>query len=367
MAGRYNTRVLFIARAYPPTTGGMERFAQQLCSGLRACMPVRELVNRHGKAALPFFLPYAFARAVTLARGQSVDAIHLADASLAPLGAALKRTTGLPATVSVCGLDVTYPNPIYQAAVPRALAQLDGAFPISGATEREMRARTGGRPDAEVIPLGVNELPHVTASAIESFRELAGAEGQIVLTVGRLVRRKGVAWFVRGVLPSLPEHVTYVVIGDGPERGNIEQSAREAGVAGRVRLLGRTSEPVLAAAYRGADVFVMPNIPVSGDIEGFGLVALEAAVAGLPVVAADLEGIATTIRDGENGYLASAEDPGAFARRLSSVLSLTRDQRSTLGARFAETTRAHYGWAATAARYADAIDAIAMRQSAKAA
>ena len=60
-------------------------------------------------------------------------------------------------------------------------------------------------------------------------------------------------------------------------------------------MIGEVSDDMLAAAYRSADVMVMPNIPVRGDMEGFGLVALEAAAAGLPVVASRIEGITDAI------------------------------------------------------------------------
>jgi phosphatidylinositol alpha-1,6-mannosyltransferase len=186
----------------------------------------------------------------------------------------------------------------------------------------------------------------------------------VLLTVGRLIRRKGAAWFAEQVLPRLAADVVYAVVGEGPEREAIRAAAERAGVAPRIRLLGRLSDDLLAAAYAASDIFVMPNIEVAGDLEGFGLVALEAAAAGLPVVAADLEGIADAVRDGENGILAPPEDSVAFAAAIERVLALTPQERRRLGERFACATRASHDWSLTARRYAEAIDAMVTEREA---
>ena len=108
--------------------------------------------------------------------------------------------------------------------------------------------------------------------------------------------RKGVAWFLETVFPRLVAchlPVQYVVVGTGSDL----EHARSLTMAGssalqkRVHLLGYLPEIQLRTVYAAADVFVMPNLLVSGDVEGFGLVALEAAAYALPVVAVALQGI----------------------------------------------------------------------------
>ncbi len=358
-AGR-RLRVLFIARAFPPTVGGMENFAYQLSAHLSDHADVRLLINHRGKKALPVFLPYALASAIRTVRRDSIDVVHLADALLAPLGAALKLTTDVAVTASVCGLDITYANPAYQALVPRALARLDVTMPISGATMAAMRRRTGSARPSQIIPLGVNPLPAPQRDASQEFERLAALPPRqpMLLTVGRLVERKGVAWFARHVLPALPEQCAYVVIGEGPQREMIARAAREAGVAARVHLLGRVSDALLAAAYARADVFVMPNVPVAGDMEGFGLVALEAAASGLPVVASRLEGITEALQDGRNGTLVEPLDAPAYGTVLSDMLSLPAAERRARGAAAAAYTTERYGWDATALCYIDAMCSV---------
>lgn len=350
-------RLLFIARAFPPTLGGMENFAHQLSESMRRQADVTMLVNRRGKKALAAFLPGALAFGSYLARKHRVQAIHLADALLAPFGYVLKKLTRLPVTCSVHGLDVAYPNRFYQSVVPRALAHLDLTMANSRATAAEVHARAGEATPTTVIPLGVNPLPEPDAAAIRDFRQRASIspDQRVLLTVGRLVERKGVAWFAERVLPGLPEGTTYVVIGEGKEAGAIRAAASMAGVAHRMRMLGRVSDGLLAAAYRSADILVMPNVPVAGDIEGFGLVALEAAASGLPVVASRLEGITEAVQHERNGFLVTPLSVDEYLSTLTNMLRLAPEDLRSLGISYSEFTMRTYGWEETARRYLDVI------------
>ena len=359
MASR-RPRIVFIARAFPPTVGGMENLALQLSTHMQDLADVTPIINRRGKAALPAFVPYAAIAGVRAVRRHDADAVHLADALLAPVGAAIKAATGVPVTASICGLDVTYPSRVYQALIPRALRRLDLVMPISAATETAMRNRTGVRPPSRVIPLGVNPLPTPDGCAYDQLDQLMAVPpgSRVVLTVGRLIERKGAAWFAEQVLPLLGPDAVYVLIGDGPHRDAIMAAATAAGVAARLRLLGRLPDNLLAAAYQRADIFVMPNVPVPDDFEGFGLVALEASASGLPVVASALEGITEAIQQERNGILVRPLDASAFAREISRLLGLSSERRREVGSTFARHTDSHYGWRQTSRRYVEAIDAL---------
>ena len=355
-------RILYIARAYPPSVGGLEQFAFHHLAALRDVASVDSIVNVHGKRALPLFLASALAEGVARARSERRDAIILADALLAPLGVALRQATGVPVLCCAHGLDVTYPPGAYQAVIRRALEQVDLVVCSSGATERATRERAPGARTA-VVPLGLNPLPDASPRAIARVRAaVVPAGGRIVLTVGRLVRRKGAAWFAGQVLPLLAHDVRYAVVGEGPERDAILSAAHLAGVHDRVRLLGRVDEATLAGAYAASDAFVMPNIDVPGDPEGFGLVALEAAAAGVPVVAAGLQGITEAIHDGRNGALVAPHDAPAFAAATASVLDLPPSDRRALGERAAAYTRATFGWEKVAARHLALIERITQRR-----
>jgi phosphatidylinositol alpha-1,6-mannosyltransferase len=340
----------------------MERFACELHRQLALLTETPSIVNRRGKRALPAFLPYATAAAVRRVRRGGIDVVHIADALLAPSAAIIKALTGMPVTVSLHGLDVTYPNRFYQPVVCGALKRLDAAIANSTATQARLREHTGRKPDSYVVPLGVNPLSPPTHASSQRLEHAIGSDGRpVILTVGRLVERKGVAWFVRNVLPRLSEDVLYVVVGEGKEQSSIVSAAAEAGVRERIRCLGRVDDGMLAAAYARADVFVMPNIPVPGDMEGFGLVALEAAASGVPVVAAELEGIRDAVRHERNGFLVPPLHAKEFAARVQHVLGLSREERRALGTRTARYTVETYGWERTARRYMDVMEEVVAR------
>ncbi|MBW2718968.1 MAG: glycosyltransferase family 4 protein, partial [Deltaproteobacteria bacterium] len=114
------------------------------------------------------------------------------------------------------------------------------------------------------------------------------------------------------------------------------------------------SEEELVELYRAGTLFVMPNIVVPGDMEGFGIVMLEAGACGLPTLAADLEGIRDVIDEGVNGWLAPPEDPSAFAAQIESLLD-DPDSLRAASERTAEYVTSTFRWDSTAERYLDAI------------
>jgi glycosyltransferase involved in cell wall biosynthesis len=179
------------------------------------------------------------------------------------------------------------------------------------------------------------------------------ADGPVLITVGRLVKRKGVAWFIEEVLPELASKypsLTYLVVGDGEERPAIEAAIEKTNLRQHVRLLGQVSDELKEAAYTRANVFVMPNITVPGDMEGFGLVLLEASVRGLPVVASDTEGIKDAVSDGKNGVLVPPRAAAAFRREIGQFLR-DSDYAKKFGAQSRKFTLATYRWDKLADRY----------------
>jgi glycosyltransferase involved in cell wall biosynthesis len=339
----------------------MEALALHLSGALREFADVTLLTNRRGKRALPFFLAYALLASIWLVRTKRIQAVVLGDAMLAPLGWLLRTIVRVPVVATVHGLDVIYPNPVYQAAVRLSIGRLDLLLPNSTATDHAVRARVP-RARTAVVPLGVNPLPEADAPRKELRARFGVNGGPLLLTAGRLIERKGVAWFVEHVLPQLRDDSVYVIAGDGQQAEAVRSAAARAGVAERVRLLGRVPDDVLAAAYAAADVFVMPNVPVAGDMEGFGLVALEASASRLPVVASNLEGITEAVRHERNGFLVEPCSPEHFRRAIDGVISLPARDRRTLGTWFRKYTLAKFSWRQTARRYVEIIEGIVERR-----
>jgi glycosyltransferase involved in cell wall biosynthesis len=168
-----------------------------------------------------------------------------------------------------------------------------------------------GVPEAKVetIHYGLDELPE--AWGVNPPDDVP-ASARILLSVARLTEQKGIDVAVRA-LPSLPDDTVLVVLGDGPERAQLEALARELGVGERVFLPGRV--PDVAAWLRRATVLVHP-----ARWEGFGLGVLEAMLAGLPVVATNVSSLPELVVDGQTGLLVQPDDPAALALGVARAL-----------------------------------------------
>jgi len=134
-----------------------------------------------------------------------------------------------------------------------------------------------------------------------------------------------VAWFAEKVMPRLDGSYLYVVAGEGPERGTIQKIVDRCNLQGRVLLLGEVSDEDRKLIYNASDIFIMPNITVPGDVEGFGIVALEAGSCGLPVVASNIQGLRDAVINGKTGYLVGEGDVEGFVSRITDM-SLEKDQ-----------------------------------------
>lgn len=257
------------------------------------------------------------ARAVASAfrlRGRS-PRIHLCDASLLPLGILLRRIAGGRLTVTACGLDVVHQARWYVWLMGRVIRSADAYVAISSATADALISRGVPSDAIVVIPCGVS----VPSSAI-----LSKADGPpMLITVGRLIPRKGVAWFVLHALPLIRRRVPdvrYLVVGAGPDERRIRDAAHRACMENVVELKTRCDDKERDALLAGADVFVAPNIPVSGDMEGFGIACVEAAVRGTPVAAARLEGLADAVAGGETGLFFPPQDASSCADAVAALL-----------------------------------------------
>jgi phosphatidylinositol alpha-1,6-mannosyltransferase len=373
-------RLAFVCHCLTPSDatagriGGAERAAAELLAALRRRDDVRvtPLIASAASDRLRFlsFALNTLAELKRLARAGEIDAVLFTALPTAWMSATLRSAferSGV-AAASIChGHDVTWVFPPWQMFAPKLLDSLDAVLPVSRATGLECLARGQDQKRLHVVPNGADMARFGPPPAPQERREILraafpeeapnlGPETLVLCTVGRQVRRKGHAWFASEVMPRLSPDVQLWLAGDGPEAAVIEAAARRAGVAKRVRRLGALPEARLEALYRGADLFVMPNVPVPGDIEGFGLVMLEANLNGMPVVAADFEGLAEVVTEGVNGRLAPALDADAFARVIGE-LQRDRAGRAALGLGGEAHVRRKFGWAPVAERHVEILRA----------
>ncbi|TVR15886.1 MAG: glycosyltransferase family 4 protein [Balneolaceae bacterium] len=241
---------------------------------------------------------------------------------------AMIRKPTVPCVTINHGQDVTLPNPIYQWYVPKIFKNLSGVISVSSAT-RQASIDRGMPPDKgralfNGFDASSDRIQPEKPAARRMLEKEFGinlAESKILLTVGRHVKRKGHEWFIREAFGRIQSDVVYIIVGDGPELDNIILAKEQCGRGEKIVLTGRLPIEMLQVCYAAADIFIMPNIPVEGDMEGFGIVLLEANKSGVPAVASDLEGIKDVIKQGVNGYRLPHGNAEAFAEKIDEILA----------------------------------------------
>jgi phosphatidyl-myo-inositol dimannoside synthase len=160
------------------------------------------------------------------------------------------------------------------------------------------------------------------------------ANGMTLLTIGRLVPRKGIDTTLQAVALLLEQHpaLQYQIGGSGPDLPRLRSLVQQLGIGSNVTFLGHVAPETLPDVYREAAIFVMPTRerPQAGSIEGFGIVYLEASASGLPVVASRSGGAAEAVVEGETGFLIPPNDPAALADALDKLLQ-SGELRQKLG------------------------------------
>lgn len=168
---------------------------------------------------------------------------------------------------------------------------------------------------------------------------------KLVLSVGRLSRRKGFDQTIRAIarLRASGVDVAYALIGVGPDREYLELIVRECAVEGRIHFLGEVAPLDLPDWYCSADVFAMPNRKIGGDTEGFGMVFVEAAACGKPAVAGREGGTGDAVIDGVTGFRVDGESVGEIADRLQCLLT-DSELCARLGRQGFERVQAQLSW-----------------------
>lgn len=185
---------------------------------------------------------------------------------------------------------------------------------------------------------------------------------RVVLTVGNLVERKGHDTVIRALtlLPESCKDVIYLIAGDGPARAALEQLAKSLGIADRVVFLGRVPSADLPKLYSLAEFFVMVSRERAEqcDVEGFGIVFIEAAACGTPAIGGRSGGIEDAIIDRETGLLVDPLDVPGVAREIHALLSRP-EQIRRLGDAASQRAIREFGWDRYVASIASILDEVA--------
>jgi phosphatidyl-myo-inositol dimannoside synthase len=212
-------------------------------------------------------------------------------------------------------------------ALRRIGADADALTMISRYTRRRVAAAFGPRAALELLPSGIDGAvfrPDPAARAVLRQRYGLG-EAPVVACISRMVPRKGQDTLIRA-LPRVRAAVPgarLLLVGDGPYAERLRRLARECGVARHVVFTGPVPAAELPAHHATGDVFALPcrTRGAGLDVEGLGIVLLEAAASGLPVVAGDSGGAPETVRPGRTGHVVAGRDPDEVADAVADLLA----------------------------------------------
>jgi phosphatidylinositol alpha-1,6-mannosyltransferase len=365
---------LVVTNDYPPRPGGIQAFVHGLALRRPPGSVIVYAPRWQGCDAFDLRQPYPVVR--------HPGPLMLPLPAVARRAAALVRAHGCDTVVFGAAAPLGLLAPGLRAAGARRIVMLTHGHEASWAGAplfRQVLARIGDRADvvtylgeytrgrlAEVISDGklVRLAPGVDTTV---FRPGAGGTGirkkygladrPVVVCVSRLVRRKGQDMLIRAwprVLRAVPDAVL-LLVGGGPSRRGLERAARDLG--GSVRITGPVPWTALPAHFDAGDVFAMPcRTRLRGiDVEGLGIVYLEASATGLPVVAGTSGGAPDAVRHGETGLLV---DGRSAAQIATAVISLLADpaKAKAMGESGRDWVSREWNWDLVAARFADLLE-----------
>lgn len=333
-------RTLLVTNDYPPRVGGIQRMLEALVGELPAdrlavLCPRAEGAEAFDAAASyrVFRQPERFlwptrgvARRVEEAVAEFGAEVVAFGAvyPLALLGPRLARL-GIPYVTLAHGFEYWLSlAPGSHALMRRATHRASHVAVCSAFVARVVRTAVPDPVPVSVLYPGADVETFHPDLPFEDLKERHGVAGRpLVVCVSRLVPRKGQDVLIRampGIVRRVPD-AALLIVGDGPYRGRLETLAAHA-PAGSVAFAGQVSEAELPRYYRAGDVFAVPCRSRLGglEVEGWGIVFVEAAACGRPVVAGDSGGARESLVDGETGLLVDGNDVDAVADAVASLL-----------------------------------------------
>jgi phosphatidylinositol alpha-1,6-mannosyltransferase len=345
---------LLVTNDFPPRPGGIQSFVHNIAVRQPAGSVVVYASRWHGAAKFdadqPFEVvreettvllptPKVARRAAELARAYQCDTVWFgAAAPLGLLAAGLRAGAGVTRAVAQ-----THGHEVGWAAVPGARGLLrrigrgaDVVTYLGEYTRSRLAPVLDGVTELARLAPGVDtEAYHPSVDGTEVRRRHGLGDRPVIVCVSRLVPRKGQDMLIT-VLPEVRRRVpdaALLVVSGGPYRGTLQRLARDAGVERDVVFTGSVPWADLPAHYAAGDVYAMPCRTRNRglDVEGLGIVYLEASATGLPVVAGDSGGAPDAVRDGETGYVVGGQDSAGLTDRLVALLT-DRDLARRMGA-----------------------------------
>lgn len=383
---------LLITEVFPPKVGGSGRYLREIygrLSGGRLTVvagdhPGAEAFDRSDGLRvrrLPLTLPSwgvggarGYRRALgplrRLVEAERVERVHAARCLPEGLLAmALRRLTGVPYLCHAFGEELEYAASSRELRwlTRRVLRRAGAVVAICRGTERVLREAWGVPADRlHVLYPGVDTSRFVPSPRDPPARDALGwGDRPVVLTVSRLQKRKGhdrMILALNDVRRAVPD-VLYAIVGDGEERRSLGQLVGREGLGEHVQFLGELGDEAMVRCYQQCDLFALPNRRVGEDIEGFGIVLLEAQACGKPAIAGASGGTAEAMDVGRTGVVIPCETPHPLAETVVELLD-DPDRRERMGRAARAWAVEHFDWGALARQAATLFDEVGRAGSA---
>ena len=374
-------RTLIVTNDFPPRQGGIQSFIHSLALRLPADQltvyapkweGAREFDNaqpfevvRH-PTSLMLPLPSVIRRATAIAKARNATAVVFGAAAPLGLVAPALRKAGVERAIAI-----THGHEAGWAALPGArtlLHRIGDETDVVTYLGEYFRVRVSGALSARAGARMLRLAPGVDAARFRPdaadgarIRERHGLTGRpVVVCVSRLVPRKGQDTLIKAwpeVLKQVPE-AALLVVGNGPYSATLRKLTERSRLTPHVRFSGSVPEEELPAHFAAGDVFAMPCRTRRGglDVEGLGIVYLEASAAGLPVVGGDSGGAPDAILEGETGYVVPGRGTAPLVARITRLLQDPAGARA-MGEKGRAWVERDWSWDQSAARLRAMIDA----------
>ncbi|MCW2524909.1 MAG: alpha-(1-2)-phosphatidylinositol mannosyltransferase [Frankiales bacterium] len=370
-------RLLIVTNDFPPRQGGIPSFVFELAHRLPAAEVAVYCSDYEGAAAFDaelsfpvrrhptgLLMPTPAARRRVLAAAAEFGSSSVWFGAAAPLGLLAPALRGAGVTRLVA---TTHGHEVGWAMLPGARQALraignsvDVVTYLGEYTRRRLAGALGPHPELVQLTPGVEPdvfRPEVDGASIRARHGLGGRP--VIVCVSRLVPRKGQDMLIRG-LPGIRSSVAdaaLLLVGGGPDERRLRRLAERSGVAEHVVFTGAVSSAELPAHFAAGDLFAMPcrTRRLGLDVEGLGIVFLEASAVGLPVLAGDSGGAPDAVRPGVTGQVVDGRDLDQIVARAVTMLS-----DSTLRASYGQAGRSwveqDWRWASIADRLAGLLE-----------
>lgn len=366
-------KILLIAENWPPRVGGIENYLTGIVSNLPAgSTTVIAPAHRDAQAAAgvirkrffwpvvkPAWLPL-YLSIKKMVQSNRPDVVFCGKALFEGLvGLWLKQKFGIPYVLFTYAMEIEVWAKAERKKLEKVLKNADRVVYINEVTKKTL-LEMGAREEQLVkIWPGINDIWFKPTSGSRVLQKY-GVDKPYIFTLSRLIPRKGVDLVIDAMKildSSMNGGISLVIAGSGPEADNLKAKARELGIEYMVKFLGHVPDEDLPELYANAEVFALTPRRDAEDIEGFGIVYLEAAACGVPSVGTLVGGIPEAVLHNQTGVLVQPENPKAIAEALTLLLK-DENKRKVLGEAAKKRAYDEFRWSKRIMLVKGMIDAI---------